>query len=78
MKPIGAYEAKTHLSRLLERVEHGETFVITKHGREIAKLVPADQESADPDEVIAGLLGARNDVRRGHDSVRRMVDEGRR
>ena len=38
---IGAYQAKTHLPALLERVARGEQFVITKHGRPIARLVPA-------------------------------------
>ncbi|HOA73988.1 MAG TPA: type II toxin-antitoxin system prevent-host-death family antitoxin [Phycisphaerae bacterium] len=37
---IGAYDAKTRLSELLERVEKGEELIITRHGRPIAKLVP--------------------------------------
>jgi prevent-host-death family protein len=37
---IGVYEAKTHLTSLLERVEGGEQFTITKHGRPVARLVP--------------------------------------
>ena len=41
MLEIGAYEAKTHLAKLLERVERGERFLITKHGRPVAQLVPA-------------------------------------
>jgi prevent-host-death family protein len=40
MSEIGAYEAKTHLSKLLERVEKGESFVITRHGRAVAELGP--------------------------------------
>jgi prevent-host-death family protein len=41
MKSVGSYEAKTHLPRLLSRVEKGETITITKHGRPIALLSPA-------------------------------------
>lgn len=41
MSQIGAYEAKTHLPQLLERVQKGERFVITKHGKPVAELVPA-------------------------------------
>ena len=37
---IGAFEAKTRFSALLEQVEHGEHILITKHGRLVAKLVP--------------------------------------
>ena len=40
MSKIGAYEAKTHLPKLLERVEAGERFVITRHGRAVAELIP--------------------------------------
>ncbi|HEX4080281.1 MAG TPA: type II toxin-antitoxin system prevent-host-death family antitoxin [Rhizomicrobium sp.] len=37
---IQASEAKTHLSELLDKVEQGQTIVITRHGRAIARLVP--------------------------------------
>lgn len=37
---VGAFEAKTHLSALLDRVERGEEIVITKHGRPVARLAP--------------------------------------
>jgi prevent-host-death family protein len=39
---VGAYEAKTHLPRLLDRVERGETITITRHGKPVARLVPAE------------------------------------
>jgi prevent-host-death family protein len=37
----GAFDAKTHLPELLRRVERGESITITKHGRAVARLVPA-------------------------------------
>lgn len=40
MHTVGTFEAKTHLSNLLDQVERGEQIVITKHGRPIAKLMP--------------------------------------
>jgi prevent-host-death family protein len=40
MDQINVYEAKTHLSRLLERVEAGEEIVISRAGRPVATLVP--------------------------------------
>ena len=45
MDKIGAFEAKTHLPRLLDRVARGESLTITRHGRPVARLVPV--ESAD-------------------------------
>ncbi len=77
MNTIGAYEAKTHLPRLLVEVERGETVTITKHGREVARLVPVTPNAARPDEVIAALRAARRGVRRGRVPVREMIDEGR-
>ena len=43
---VGAYQAKTHLSELLEKVEAGEEIVITKHGTPVAKLVPVKKEAS--------------------------------
>ena len=39
---VNVHEAKTHLSRLLERVEHGEEVVIARAGKPIARLVPIE------------------------------------
>jgi prevent-host-death family protein len=41
MEPVSVYNAKTHLSRLLDAVEAGEEVVITRNGRPVARLVPA-------------------------------------
>lgn len=40
MQEIGSFEAKTHLPAFLARVEKGEEFIITRHGKPIAKLMP--------------------------------------
>lgn len=42
-RSLGVFEAKTHFSALLDQVEEGEEFTITKHDRPIAKLVPVTQ-----------------------------------
>jgi prevent-host-death family protein len=63
MSTVGAYEAKTHLPCLLDRVSNGETITITKHGREIARLVPAGSVSADPARIVEALRAAREGVR---------------
>jgi prevent-host-death family protein len=39
---FGAFEAKTHFSNLLDRVEKGDRIVITRHGREVALLTPVE------------------------------------
>jgi len=42
MTEIGAFEAKTHFSQLLDRARRGETFVITHRGEAVARLAPLD------------------------------------
>lgn len=42
METIGAFNAKTRLSELLERTAEGESFLVTKHGRPVGKIVPPD------------------------------------
>jgi prevent-host-death family protein len=49
MDTVGAFEAKTHLSALLERVEKGESITITRHGTPVARLVPVDRR--DPERI---------------------------
>ncbi len=57
---VGAFEAKTHLSALLERVERGEEILITRHGRPVARLAPvAPQPDADVAEAVARLKAMR-------------------
>ena len=58
MADIGAYEAKTHLPKLLERVQKGERFTITKHGQPIAELVPVTARNVDDVRRAVGELHA--------------------
>jgi prevent-host-death family protein len=83
MKTVGSYEAKTHLPRLLSRVEKGESITITKRGKPIAVLSPA-QPAAKPDlaDVIAQFRAYSTEHARkhGHLTVREikdMIEEGR-
>lgn len=77
MEKIGSYEAKTHLSRLLDDVARGRSFTITKHGRSVARLVPADGPVEDTARIIEELREARRGVRLGG-PIRDLIDEGRR
>lgn len=78
METVGAYEAKTHLSQLLERVAKGQRIAITKHGVPVAILQPYDAEKrVDVGEVVAQLRDFRESNKLGGLSIREMVDEGR-
>ena len=79
MIEIGAFEAKTHLSRLLDQVEKGETITITRHGTAVAKLTPVsgpDKQSRQ--QAIARLKAFSKDQTLDGLSVRDLRDEGRR
>lgn len=76
MKTIGAFEAKTHLSALLDEVQRGEEVVITKRGKAVARLVPPEREIvADP---VGRLLKARKGLKLGGLDWKALRDEGRR
>ena len=76
---VGAYEAKTHLPQLLERVSKGERITITRHGVPVAMLVPAST-SKQPD--IRAAVEEMKTFRKGRSlkglTIREMVEEGRR
>ncbi len=77
MPDIGAYEAKTHLPALLERVARGERFTITRHGRAVARLVPVDEPAEDARALAAELRRLRGGARLRGLSVRKLRDAGR-
>ena len=52
---VNVHDAKTHLSRLLERAEAGEEIVIARAGRPVARLVPYDNER--PKRVFGRFRG---------------------
>ncbi len=81
---VGAFDAKTHLSALLDRVEAGESITITRHGTPVARLVGAKSQVADPN-----LLARREEAWRRFDDLTKdtrlegvclkdLIDQGRR
>jgi prevent-host-death family protein len=80
MESVGAYEAKTHLPQLLDRVARGEEIQITRNGRPIARLVPEPaEEIPDIRSVIAEIREFRKGRKLGDDiTIRELIEEGRR
>jgi prevent-host-death family protein len=79
METIGAFEAKTHLSELLDRVARGETIQITKRGRPVALLTPpAVDQVTDLKQVVAELRQMRKGRKLGRTSLHTLIEEGRR
>lgn len=61
---VGAFEAKTHLSRLLEEAEQGYSITITKRGKAVARLIPFQQQKEDLErrEIIKEFAVIRDSV----------------
>ncbi len=84
MKHVGIFEAKTHLSALLEEVEKGGEVTITRHGKPIAKIVQATAEFS-PEEIekrreaITRLRANAREINLGasHATIKKWINEGR-
>lgn len=80
MREIAASEAKAHLPQLLDDVEQGETLIITRHGRAIARLVP--ERDGRQDEIGAVIAAIRNRQRNAASVTTAEIlsarDEGRK
>ena len=76
---VGAFEAKTHLSELLDRVEKGEEITITRHGLPVAKLLPIDHWDR---VAVRGAIDELRRLRKGTRlrglKIKDMIEEGRR
>ena len=57
MTTVNIHEAKTHLSRLVERAANGETVIIAKAGKPMAKIVPLEPVKVDTSKRLGGLEG---------------------
>ena len=57
MQSVGIYEAKSRFSALIELVEQGEEVRITRHGKEVVRMLPVRRRPVITDEQIARELG---------------------
>ena len=77
---VGAYDAKTHFSELLERVEGGEEVTITRHGSPVARLIPVQRKTsrAKRREAIAAIRKLAQTNSLGGLRIKDLIAEGRR
>jgi prevent-host-death family protein len=81
MISVGTYEAKTNLTKLIERVEAGETVLVTRHGKPVARIVPAQDVAPrrSPGEIAAALKElqvAQRPARPGDQPLWKLKHEG--
>ncbi len=78
MREVGAFDAKTHLSEILDAVERGETIIVTRRGKPIAKLAPWQGERMSVDEIAREFGKIRQSAQAPEGGVRGLIEEGRR
>jgi prevent-host-death family protein len=80
MKQVQASTAKAQLAELLDEVERGDTIVITRHGKRIARLVPdEDGRRENNRQAIAEIKALRKHVKPATvEEILSWRDEGRR
>ena len=78
---IGAFEAKTHFSRIIEEVERGADYVITRRGKPVAKIIPFQKE---PEMTRMDVLEKFQELRKkyrgkpGDFNIREAIEDGRK
>lgn len=84
MKRVGIFEAKTHLSTLVDEVARGGEIVITRHGRPVAKLVsceeaPRAKQLAARQRALAELreMARKRGLRITPEEIKSWIEEGR-
>jgi len=79
VKTVGAYEAKTTLPALLACVERGREFVITKHERPVARLIPANAPTPRDRTVFARIRALHSRLALGKgENAKELIEAGRR
>ena len=80
MFTVGSFEAKTHLAELLERAANGETIIITKHGKPLARLAPLEEgiSSATISETISQILDFRRKRKMTSEEILDLIRQGRK
>ncbi len=78
MESVGTYELKGNLSKLLERVERGESITITRRGKPVAVLGPPTVEKPDVKKVIEEFKAFAKGRSLGDITIRELIEEGRR
>lgn len=80
MREIQASDAKARLPQLLDDVERGETLIITRHGRAIARIVPeVDRRQEEVDRALANIRELRKRTRKiSIEEILSAREEGRK
>jgi prevent-host-death family protein len=78
-KTIGSFEAKTHLAALIEDVQKGDEYIITRRGKPVARLVPYSNHDTEMKtaDIINRFDSIRNSIK-GKVNIKDYINEGRK
>lgn len=75
---VSSFDAKTHLSQLIQDVEKGQSITITRRGKPVARLVPVHEEDEmSLDDIVNELASVRKRIK-GLIDVKELIREGRK
>lgn len=75
---VSTFEAKAHLSKLLQDVESGHTVTITRRGKPVARLVPIDDKEQPDTEALLARFKAIRESGKGTVDVLELIRAGRK
>ncbi len=83
IRTVGAYYAKTHFSQLLDDVEDGNHFIITRNDRPVGRFIPAETDFITEKKrrtqlAMQKMLELTKGTSLGGGTIRQMIDEGRK
>lgn len=79
IQKVNAFEAKTRLSELLRETEQGASYIISRRGKEVARLIPPVKETKEINlkETLSSFHEIRQQIS-GRVNIRKLIEEGRR
>jgi prevent-host-death family protein len=78
-KHIGSFDAKTHLSGIIDDVQKGNDYIITKRGKPVARLIPYknNEDNIKIEEILSDFDSIRKSVK-GRANIKEYIIEGRK
>jgi prevent-host-death family protein len=75
---IGTFEAKTHFSEIIEEVQKGKDFIITKRGKPVAKIIPLFEKDINNRKEIINLLFNYQNISNDKFNIKESINLGRK
>lgn len=74
---IGTFEAKTHFSEIIDKVQNGNDYIITKRGKPVARIIPFVEESQKRKDIVNKLFQYQKTSDKSFD-IKKAIKSGRK